>query len=124
MSASGKLADRLPRTLGLWSSVALVIGITIGSGIFRSPAGIAQKVPSPTLMLALWVVGGLITLCGALSLADFTVFPSVRMLRRIEARKPGLGIPNDRLPPKLRGWVSMIEALPYYEKTTPPHWKG
>ena len=62
--------QRLPRTLGLWSSVALVIGITIGSGIFRSPAGIAQKVPSPTLMIALWVVGGLITLCGALSLAE------------------------------------------------------
>ena len=62
--------ERLPRTLGLWSSVALVVGITIGSGIFRSPAGIAQKVPDPTLMLALWVVGGLITLCGALSLAE------------------------------------------------------
>ncbi len=65
-SASAKL----PRTLGLWSSVALVVGITIGSGIFRSPAGIAQKVPDPTLVLALWVVGGLITLCGALSLAE------------------------------------------------------
>ena len=64
------MQSRLPRTLGLWSSVALVIGITIGSGIFRSPAGIAQKVPSPTLMLALWVAGGLITLCGALSLAE------------------------------------------------------
>src|SRR6187549_984372 len=63
-------AQKLPRTLGLWSAVALVIGITIGSGIFRSPAGIAQKVPSPTLMVALWVVGGLITLCGALSLAE------------------------------------------------------
>jgi len=62
--------ERLPRTLGLWSSVALVIGITIGSGIFRSPAGIAQKVPDPTIMLLLWVVGGLITLCGALSLAE------------------------------------------------------
>ena len=61
---------RLPRTLGLWSAVALVVGITIGSGIFRSPAGIAQKVPSPTLMIALWVIGGLITLCGALSLAE------------------------------------------------------
>src|SRR4026207_93545 len=63
-------SGRLPRTLGLWSSVALVIGITIGSGIFRSPAGIAQKVPSPTLMLGLWAVGGLVTLCGALSLAE------------------------------------------------------
>jgi basic amino acid/polyamine antiporter, APA family len=69
MSATAAPA-RLPRTLGLWSSVALVVGITIGSGIFRSPAGIAQKVPDPTLMLALWVVGGLITLCGALSLAE------------------------------------------------------
>jgi amino acid transporter len=60
----------LPRTLGLWSSVALVVGITIGSGIFRSPAGIAQKVPDPRLMLLLWVVGGAITLCGALSLGE------------------------------------------------------
>src|SRR5437763_16175660 len=62
--------DKLPRTLGLWSSVALVVGITIGSGIFRSPAGIAQKVPNPGLMIALWVVGGVVTLCGALSLAE------------------------------------------------------
>ena len=61
---------------------------------------------------------------GALSLADFTLFPWVRMLRRIEDRKPGLGIANDRLPPKLRGWIKMIEALPYCEKTLPPHWKG
>jgi amino acid transporter len=63
-------SERLPRTLGLWSSVALVVGITIGSGIFRSPAGIAQKVPNPIAMLALWVAGGAITLCGALSLAE------------------------------------------------------
>src|SRR6059036_1455684 len=70
MTATSATPERLPRTLGLWSSVALVIGITIGSGIFRSPAGIAQKVPDPTLMLALWVAGGLITLCGALSLAE------------------------------------------------------
>jgi amino acid transporter len=62
--------ERLPRTLGLWSGVALVVGITIGSGIFRSPAGIAQKVPSPSLMLGLWLLGGAITLCGALSVAE------------------------------------------------------
>ena len=61
---------KLPRTLGLWSSVALVVGITIGSGIFRSPAGIAQKVPDPRLMLLLWTLGGAITLCGALSLGE------------------------------------------------------
>jgi amino acid transporter len=63
-------SERLPRTLGLWSSVALVVGITIGSGIFRSPAGIARLVPDPIAMLGLWTAGGVITLCGALSLAE------------------------------------------------------
>lgn len=70
MTSSTAHRERLPRTLGLWSSVGLVVGITIGSGIFRSPAGIAQKIPDPEVMLLLWVVGGAITLCGALSLAE------------------------------------------------------
>src|SRR5438034_9799004 len=61
---------RLPRTLGLWASVGLVVGITIGSGIFRSPAGIARLAPNPVATLGLWIVGGLITLSGALSLAE------------------------------------------------------
>jgi basic amino acid/polyamine antiporter, APA family len=67
---------RLPRTLGLWSSVGLVVGITIGSGIFRTPAGIARLLPDPRVMLAVWAVGGLITLCGALSFAGLaTMMP-------------------------------------------------
>ena len=61
---------------------------------------------------------------GALSLADFAVFSHLRLLKRVEDRKPGKGIGNDRLPPKLAAWVKQIEALPYYEKTIPPHWKG
>ena len=61
---------------------------------------------------------------GALSLADFTLFPWVRTLRRVNDRKPGLGITTEQLPPTLAGWVKMIESQPYYEKTTPPHWKG
>ena len=69
--------DRLPRTLGLGSATALVIGITIGSGIFRSPAGVAQRVGGdPTAFLALWIVGGLLALAGALSLAELAAaFP-------------------------------------------------
>ena len=70
MTTADAAPARLPRTLGFWSSVALVIGITIGSGIFRSPADIAQKVPDPLLILGLWAAGGVITLCGALSLAE------------------------------------------------------
>lgn len=61
---------QLPRTLGLWSAVGLVVGITIGTGIFRSPAGIAQLAPQAPIVLALWIAGGLITLCGALALAE------------------------------------------------------
>jgi len=61
---------------------------------------------------------------GSLSLADFAVFSHLRLLKRIEDRKPGKGIGHDRLPPKLAAWVRQIESLPYYEKTIPPHWKG
>ena len=60
----------LVRRLGLLSSIGIVIGITIGGGIFRTPAGIATRVPEPMLMLSVWVVGGLIVLCGALAFAE------------------------------------------------------
>jgi amino acid transporter len=60
----------LPRRLGLWSAIAVLIGSTIGSGIFRTPAGIAERLPGPLPMLLVWTVGGLIALCGALTLAE------------------------------------------------------
>jgi len=60
----------LPRRLGLWSAVAVLVGSTIGSGIFRSPAGIADKLPGPFPLLVIWVTGGLFALCGALTLAE------------------------------------------------------
>ncbi len=50
--------------------MGIVIGITIGGGIFRTPAGIAARVPDPLLMMAVWVLGGLIVLCGALAFAE------------------------------------------------------
>src|SRR5919112_3322698 len=61
---------KLVRSLGLWSCIGLVIGITIGGGIFRTPAGIADRVPDPVWMLSVWGVGGLIVLCGALAFAE------------------------------------------------------
>ncbi|MEO8587065.1 MAG: amino acid permease [Acidobacteriota bacterium] len=68
--ASGRDAPALARRIGLWSAVAVVIGSTIGSGIFRSPAGIADKLPGPLPMLAVWAAGGIFALCGALTLAE------------------------------------------------------
>jgi basic amino acid/polyamine antiporter, APA family len=62
----------LERRLGLWAAIGLVIGITIGGGIFRTPAGIATRVPDPVFMLSVWVVGGLVVLCGALAFAELS----------------------------------------------------
>ena len=61
-------------------------------------------------------------LAGALSFADFTLYPPVRTLRRIDLRQPQNGL-GDRMPKRLQAWMARIEALPYYAKTIPPHWK-
>src|SRR5262249_57034121 len=52
------------------SAVAVLIGSAIGTGIFRSEAGIAARVPDQGLYLLLWVLGGFFSLCGALTLAE------------------------------------------------------
>jgi basic amino acid/polyamine antiporter, APA family len=66
----------LSRRLGFWSAMGLVVGITIGAGIFRTPAVVAARVPHPALMLTVWVLGGAISLCGALSVAELAAaFP-------------------------------------------------
>ena len=48
----------------------------------------------------------------------------IRTVGRIDDRQPGNGIADERLPSKLQAWKKRIEALPYYEKTIPPHWKS
>jgi APA family basic amino acid/polyamine antiporter len=60
----------LPRVLGLFDIVGIVVGTMIGSGIFIVPATIAIGVQSPLLLLLVWVVGGLLTFFGALTLAE------------------------------------------------------
>lgn len=62
-------------------------------------------------------------LAGTLSLADFAVYPYVRQIRRIDDRQPKNGL-GDRMPQRLAAWMRRIEALPYYARTTPPHWKS
>src|SRR2546425_9184314 len=53
------------RRLGLFSGTMAVIGGIIGGGIFRTPATVAERVGSPTLVLAAWIVGGVVALIGA-----------------------------------------------------------
>ena len=66
----------LPRRLGFWEATLIVIGVTIGSGIFRVPASVADTVGSSAGIATVWIVGGIIALCGALSLAELAAaFP-------------------------------------------------
>lgn len=68
--------ERLPRRLGLWSAVAVIMGTTIGSGIFRVPAVVAERLPHPWLFAAVWIVGGLLAMAGALAFAELSaMFP-------------------------------------------------
>jgi APA family basic amino acid/polyamine antiporter len=57
-------------TLGLFSTVMLVIGGVIGSGIFRKPGVMAAQLGSPEILLLVWVLAGVITLFGALTNAE------------------------------------------------------
>jgi APA family basic amino acid/polyamine antiporter len=68
--------ERLPRTVGLFASIMVLIGITIGSGIFRVPAKVAGVLGAPGPVFLAWVLGGLLALFGALTLAELAaIFP-------------------------------------------------
>jgi APA family basic amino acid/polyamine antiporter len=61
---------RLLRVLGVGFGIAVIIGNTIGAGIFRAPGSIASQLPDPWLFLGVWILGGLYALLGAISLAE------------------------------------------------------
>jgi APA family basic amino acid/polyamine antiporter len=95
-------SDALPRTVGLWSAVAIVIGVTIGSGIFRTPASIAQRLPGPLPMFGVWIAGGIVALCGALTLAEVSgAFPQTGGIYVYIRNAWG------RLPAFLFGWAEL-----------------
>jgi basic amino acid/polyamine antiporter, APA family len=60
----------MPRSLGPWGATFVVIGVTIGSGIFRVPATVAAQLHAPGPAMLCWLLGGLVSLCGALSVAE------------------------------------------------------
>ena len=61
---------KLVRQLGLFDSTMILMGIVIGSGIFLMTGIMAKSLPSGGMLLLAWVVGGAITLTGALSYAE------------------------------------------------------
>src|SRR5262249_11178603 len=66
----------LVRGLGFWSASAILIGDTIGTGIFLVSSDMARAVGSASLVFAAWIAGGFIVLCGAFCYAELgATFP-------------------------------------------------
>src|SRR5947209_11586533 len=101
--AADRWGDRLPRRLGFWSAVAVLVGSTIGGGIFRTPAVIAERVPAPVPMFGIWVLGGLLALCGALTYAELAAMYPRSGGVYVYVRE-GFG----RLPAFLFGWTELV----------------
>ena len=65
LQAEAAARDGYARRVGLFSGVMLVIGGIIGSGMLLNPAIVAQRVHTPVLTLAVWLLGGAMALIGA-----------------------------------------------------------
>ncbi len=63
----------LKRQIGLYAATAITVGNIIGSGIFRSPHSVAQELPGFTPVIMAWIVGGILSICGALVLTELAV---------------------------------------------------
>jgi basic amino acid/polyamine antiporter, APA family len=73
MDQVGPDHPHLKRQIGLYAATAVTVGSIIGSGIFRSPSSVARELPSQPLMLAAWIVGGILSMAGSLALAELAV---------------------------------------------------
>src|ERR1051326_1151548 len=75
-AASSEIAKSRPPvsglipSLGLFTTIMMVVGGVIGSGIFRKPGLMASQLGSPALLLGVWVLAGVMTLLGALTNAE------------------------------------------------------
>jgi APA family basic amino acid/polyamine antiporter len=58
------------RELGRFDTAMVVVGGIIGAGIFINPYIVAQRLPSPGLVLGAWLFGGVVALAGALTFAE------------------------------------------------------
>ena len=72
MSKEHDGAGGLKRELGLWGAASIVVGTIIGSGIFLVPTAMINQVGTPGMVFVVWIVGGLLSLAGALSYAELS----------------------------------------------------
>src|SRR4029079_10214229 len=60
----------LVRSLNLWDTTLVVLGLVLGGGIFLTPAAIAQALPAKWAILTVWIGGGLLSVVGGLVYAE------------------------------------------------------
>ena len=98
--------EGLLRAIGLGSAVLIVVGAVIGSGIFLTTGGMAAHIPSASLLLMAWTLGGVLAITGGLAYAEMgAMFPrsgGVYVFLR-EAYGP--------LPAFLYGWASLLVVI-------------
>ena len=75
-SLSHQSHGSLLRVLGVTIGLAVTLGGTIGMGILRTPGEVATQLPTPSLFIGIWIVGGVYALLGAISVAELgTMIP-------------------------------------------------
>ncbi|GEO02454.1 amino acid transporter [Adhaeribacter aerolatus] len=74
---NAKFVSQPKPILRMADAISLIVGIVVGAGIFRTPSLVAANTNSTTMFLAVWIVGGIISLIGALCYAELTTtFPN------------------------------------------------
>ena len=99
-------SPKLDRQLGLFDSTMMVIGIVIGSGIFMTTGLMADALPSASLILIVWLLGGLQMLAGALTYAELGAAMPKAGGQYVYLREA-----YGSLPAFLFGWVAFIAYL-------------
>lgn len=94
---------QLPRVLGPVSALCVIVGSVIGSGIFIVPARVAREIPALGPIALAWIVGGLFSLAGSLTLAELA-----SMLPRAGGPYVYLRAAFGRLPAFLFGWTEFL----------------
>ncbi len=106
MSADHTSSPHLERQLGIFDCSMLIIGVVIGSGIFMTSGIMSEALPSPALLLVVWVLGGLHALAGGLTYAELGA-----AMPRAGGQYIFLREAFGRLPAFLYGWVSFTAYL-------------
>jgi amino acid transporter len=92
--------------MGFWDALSIIVGIVVGTAIYKTPTLVFQNVAGPWQALGIWVLGGLLSFCGALCYAELaTTYPrnggDYEYLTRAYGRPVGF----------LFGWAQLTAVL-------------